>query len=52
VHAAGSDEIRTALIGCGGRGTGAASNAMGIKERVTRLVAMADVSDKPPERQL
>ena len=44
VHAAGSDEVRTALIGCGGRGTGAASNAMGLKERVTRLVAMADVS--------
>jgi predicted dehydrogenase len=42
----GSDEIRTALIGCGGRGTGAASNAMGIQKRVTRLVAMADVSEK------
>ena len=46
VHAAGSDEVRTALIGCGGRGTGAASNAMGIQKRVTRLVAMADVSEK------
>lgn len=46
VHAAGSDEVRTALIGCGGRGTGAASNAMGIQQRVTRLVAMADVSEK------
>ncbi|MEZ5386272.1 MAG: Gfo/Idh/MocA family oxidoreductase [Prosthecobacter sp.] len=46
VHAAGSDEVRTALIGCGGRGTGAASNAMGIQQRVTRLVAMADVSEQ------
>ncbi|HRZ54085.1 MAG TPA: gfo/Idh/MocA family oxidoreductase, partial [Candidatus Paceibacterota bacterium] len=27
VHAAGSDSIRVALIGCGGRGTGAAGNA-------------------------
>lgn len=45
VHAAGSDEVRTALIGCGGRGTGAASNAMSVKERMTRLVAMADVSE-------
>jgi hypothetical protein len=44
VHAAGSDEIKTALIGCGGRGTGAASNAMGVQSRMTRLVAMADVS--------
>lgn len=44
VHAAGSDEIRAALIGCGGRGTGAASNAMTVKQRMPRLVAMADVS--------
>ncbi|MBE7498266.1 MAG: Gfo/Idh/MocA family oxidoreductase [Verrucomicrobiaceae bacterium] len=43
VHAAGSDEIRAALIGCGGRGTGAASNAMTVKQRMPRLVAMADV---------
>ena len=28
VHAAGSDLIRVALIGCGGRGTGAASQAL------------------------
>lgn len=44
VHAAGSDEIKAALIGCGGRGTGAASNAMTVKQRMPRLVAMADVS--------
>src|SRR6218665_4070971 len=42
VHAAGDDTINVALVGCGGRGTGAASNAMGVKQR-TRLVAMADV---------
>ncbi len=41
-HAFGSDEIRIGLIGCGGRGTGAASQAMNT-EGPTRLVAMADV---------
>ena len=41
VHAAGSDTIKIALIGCGGRGTGAAANAMSTKANV-KLVAMAD----------
>lgn len=40
-HAAGSDEIRIALIGCGGRGTGAAAQAMNTEANV-KLVAMAD----------
>ncbi len=40
-HAGGSDEIRIALIGCGGRGTGAAGNAMKAAANV-KLVAMAD----------
>ena len=40
-HAAGSDLIRIALIGCGGRGTGAAINALSTKANV-KLVAMAD----------
>src|ERR1700678_3578828 len=31
VHAAGSDTINVALVGCGGRGTGAAQNALGVK---------------------
>lgn len=42
VHAAGSDTVDVALVGCGGRGTGAALNSMGVKQS-TRLVAMADV---------
>ncbi len=42
VHAAGSDEIRIGVIGCGGRGSGAAVNAMNAGEDV-RLVAMADL---------
>jgi predicted dehydrogenase len=40
-HAAGSDVIKIALIGCGGRGTGAALNALNTKANV-KLVAMAD----------
>ncbi len=43
VHAAGSDLIQIALIGCGGRGTGAADNALRSKGGPTKLVAMADV---------
>jgi len=40
-HAAGSDAIKIALIGCGGRGSGAAVNALIAKANV-KLVAMAD----------
>ena len=43
VHAAGSDLVQIALIGCGGRGSGAASNALSSKGGPTKLVAMADV---------
>ena len=43
VHVQGSDEIRVALVGCGGRGGGAASNAMNAKGGSQKLVAMADV---------
>ena len=41
VHAAGSDELKLALIGCGNRGTGAVVNALQVKEPV-KLWAMAD----------
>jgi predicted dehydrogenase len=43
VHAAGSDLIQVALVGCGGRGTGAAVNALATKAGPVKLVAMADV---------
>src|ERR1044071_4835398 len=43
VHAAGNDTIQLALVGCGGRGTGATENALGIKNGPIKLVAMADV---------
>lgn len=42
VHAAGSDVLRVGLIGCGGRGTGAAANALSADPQ-TRLTALADV---------
>jgi predicted dehydrogenase len=45
VHANEDNTIRVALVGCGGRGTGAASNALTAKNGPTRLVAMADVFD-------
>ncbi len=44
VHAAGSDLIQVALVGCGGRGTGAAVNALKTSgQGPIKLVAMADV---------
>jgi myo-inositol 2-dehydrogenase/D-chiro-inositol 1-dehydrogenase len=42
VHAAGSGAIRVGVIGCGGRGTAAALNAMNAGKDI-RLVAMADL---------
>jgi len=41
VHAAEQNTIKVALIGCGGRGTGAAQQALSTKGP-TKLVAMAD----------
>jgi predicted dehydrogenase len=41
-HAAGSDVLKVGLIGCGGRGTGAAKNALSADANV-KLVAMGDV---------
>lgn len=43
VHAADNNTIQIALIGCGGRGTGAATNALSVKNGPVKLVAMADV---------
>jgi myo-inositol 2-dehydrogenase/D-chiro-inositol 1-dehydrogenase len=50
-HAAGSDTIKVALVGCGGRGTGAASQALttipGIK-----VVSVADVALEQIEKSI
>jgi predicted dehydrogenase len=40
VHAAASDEIKIALVGCGGRGSGAANQALNVPGN--KLVAVAD----------
>jgi len=40
-HAAGTGRTRFALVGCGGRGTGAAVNCLDVKKDI-QLVAMAD----------
>ena len=42
-YAGGNSIIQLALVGAGGRGTGAAANALATKAGPTRLVAMADV---------
>src|SRR3984957_15032975 len=43
VHPGGSDMIQVALVGCGGRGGGAAENAVSTTSGPIKLVAMADV---------
>lgn len=43
VYAAEDNTIQLALIGCGGRGTGAVINALSVKRGPIKLVAMADV---------
>ncbi len=42
VHAASSEMIQVALVGCGGRGSGAALQALATKTGPIKLVAMAD----------
>jgi len=42
-HMSNDDTIQVALVGCGGRGSGAAINAMATKAGNCKLVAMADV---------
>ncbi len=42
-HAAGSDVVKIGLIGCGGRGTGAAAQAMNTHSSRVELVALGDV---------
>jgi predicted dehydrogenase len=43
VHAAENNTVQIALVGCGGRGSGAAAQAMSTPHGPTKLVAMADV---------
>ena len=50
IHAAEDNTIRIALVGCGGRGSGAAANALSSKTGPTKLVAMADVFEDKQKR--
>lgn len=50
-HVAGSDLLRVGLIGCGGRGTGAAAQALQADKHV-KLVAMADAFEDQLEKSL
>jgi predicted dehydrogenase len=50
-HAAGSDIVRVGLVGCGQRGTGAASQALAA-DSGARLVAMADAFEDRLEGSL
>ncbi|MHC4323076.1 MAG: Gfo/Idh/MocA family protein [Planctomycetota bacterium] len=43
MYAGQSNTIKVALIGCGGRGTGAADNALSVRQGPVKLVAMGDV---------
>jgi predicted dehydrogenase len=43
IYAGENNTIKVVLIGCGGRGTGAASNALSVKNGPMKLVALADV---------
>jgi predicted dehydrogenase len=49
VHAAEDNTIRLALIGCGGRGSGAAVDAFESTGGPVKLVAMADIFEKRME---
>jgi predicted dehydrogenase len=48
VHAGEDNTIRIALVGCGGRGTGAAGDALRSKAGPAKLVALADVFPEKP----
>ncbi len=43
LYASENNTIKIVLIGCGGRGTGAADNALSVKNGPVKLVALADV---------
>ncbi|MEW6358186.1 MAG: Gfo/Idh/MocA family oxidoreductase [Planctomycetota bacterium] len=52
VHAQGDNTIKLALVGCGGRGSGAAMNALSTQGGPIKLVAMADVFDARLQKSL
>jgi predicted dehydrogenase len=51
VYAAGSDTLKIGVVGCGGRGSGAASNALNADDNV-ELVAVADAFESQINKSL
>ena len=51
LFAAGSDQLKVGLVGCGGRGTGAAGEALQADSQ-SKLVAVADLSKEAIEASL
>jgi predicted dehydrogenase len=54
-HAAGGDVLKIALIGCGGRGTGAAANCLTVQKilgQKIQLVALADAFENRAKSSL
>ena len=47
-----SETLKIGLIGCGGRGSGAANQALSAYDKNSRLVAIADVQDTQIEKAL
>ncbi len=52
VHAAEDNTVGVALIGCGGRGTGAAAQSLSVVSLPTKLMATADVFTGKAEESL
>ena len=50
-YAGAGDSLRIGLVGCGGRGTGAAEQAL-IADRGNALVAMGDAFSRPDRGEL
>ncbi|MEN6404955.1 MAG: Gfo/Idh/MocA family oxidoreductase [Thermoguttaceae bacterium] len=50
-HAAGGDQLKVALVGCGGRGTGAAAQCLEANNNV-KLIAVADVFEDKTQKCL
>jgi len=50
IYAGQDNTIQVALVGCGGRGSGAAANALATKSGPIKLVAMADIFEERLKR--
>lgn len=50
VHATSRGRIRVAVVGCGGRGSGAVANALSVPGADIQLVAIADVFEDKPKQ--